>query len=176
MLAPEKEVVDVIDDQDEVIGQATRAECHAQLLRHRVIQVFVFNPEGKIFVQKRTMTKAVFPGLYEASVSGHVQAGEAYKQAAVRELAEELGITHAEHDLKELFTFKLRAGPEHEIITQYQIQCECIGKLQKEEVESGKFMTWEELAQQVEKNPKKFNPGFIAAFERYETAQHSQEA
>jgi len=166
----QKEVLDIVDANDEVIGQADREECHANFLRHRAIQVFVFDPKGKIFVQKRSRKKDVFPGLFEASCSGHVQAGEAYRQAAVRELAEELGITHTEHELKELFTFKLNAKPEHEIVKQYSVQCDCIGKLQKEEVESGTFMTWESLVGKMEKNPRQFTPACVAAVERNETA------
>jgi isopentenyldiphosphate isomerase len=56
------------------------------------------------------------------------------------------------------------------MIKQYSMQCECVGKLQKEEVESGEFVNWDELVKWVEKSPKQFTPGFIAAFERYETA------
>ena len=163
-----QEILDVIDANDNVIGQAARTECHKDFLRHRAVQIFVFDLQGRIFVQKRTKTKDAFPGLYEASCSGHVQAGEAYRQAAVRELAEELGISHTEHELKELFTFKLRAKPEHEVIKQFSLKCECVGELQKEEVESGKFMTWEEFLRRVEIQPKKFTPGCVAAIELYQ--------
>ena len=163
-----EEMLDVIDNRDETVGEATRTECHRDFLRHRVVQVFVFDPEGRIFVQKRTKTKDVFPGLYEASCSGHVQAGEAYAQAATRELAEELGITHQEHELKKIATFKLRASPENEIVQQFLLQCTCVGKLQKEEVESGEFVEWNEFLERVEANPKQFTPGTIAALERYE--------
>jgi isopentenyl-diphosphate delta-isomerase type 1 len=167
-----QEVLDVIDANDDVVGQATRDECHAKFLRHRAVQIFVFDTNGRIFVQKRTKTKDVFPGLYEASCSGHVQTGEAYRQAAVRELAEELGITHQEHELKELFTFKLNANPEHEIVKQFKVQCDCVGILQPEEVESGDFMTWDELVQRAHQHPERFTPAFIAALELYETAEH----
>ena len=163
-----EEMLDVIDNRDEVIGEATRAECHNDFLRHRAVQVFVFDMNGRIFVQKRTKTKDVFPGLYEASCSGHVQAGEAYSQAAVRELAEELGITHQEHELKKVAIFKLRASPENEIITQYVLQCKCVGTLQKEEVESGEFVEWNEFLERVESDPKQFTPATVAALERYE--------
>lgn len=169
-------MLDVIDNRDEVIGEATREECHRDFLRHRAVQIFVFDMNGRIFVQKRTKTKDAFPGLYEASCSGHVQAGESYLQAAVRELAEELGITHQEHELKQLFVFKFRANPENEIVKQFSLQCACVGKLQQEEVESGEFMTWDELLDRVQKHPGRFTPGFIAALERYEPAQHRQES
>ncbi len=170
------EVLDVVDVNDNVVGQATREECHKNMLRHRAVQIFVFDLDGKVFVQKRSKKKDAFPRMYEASCSGHVQSGEACRQAAVRELAEELGITHQEHELKEVFTFKLRAQPEHIIIAQYALQCECVGALQKEEVESGRFMAWDEMLHQVEQRPKQFTPGCIAALERYETDRYRQKA
>jgi isopentenyl-diphosphate delta-isomerase type 1 len=162
-----EEMLDVIDADDNVIGRTTREECHKKLFRHRAIQVFVFDTTGRVFVQKRTKTKDAFPSLYEASISGHVKAGETYKNAAERELAEELGITHKKHELHELFSFKLRAKPEHEIIAQYSLQCECVGRLQKEEVESGEFLSWKEFVEQAQKKPKKFTPACIAALQLY---------
>jgi isopentenyl-diphosphate delta-isomerase len=168
------EMLDVVDQSDNVVGQADRKECHKNFLRHRAVQIFVFDPAGSIFVQKRSRKKDVFPGLYEVSCSGHVHAGEAYTQAAVRELAEELGVTHREHELKELFTLKLSAKPEHEFIKQYILRCECVGRLQKEEVESGEFIAWEDLLVRVTSDPTQFTPATVAAIERYETLDYKE--
>ena len=47
---------------------------------------------GDLYVQKRTLTKDVYPGYYDVATGGVLQAGETYEQSAERELAEELGI------------------------------------------------------------------------------------
>lgn len=89
----QSEVYDVIDSQDRVIGQATRREVHANpSLVHRSITILLVRGRD-IFLQKRSLTKDSFPGIWTCSVAGHVDSGETYEQAAFRELKEELGIT-----------------------------------------------------------------------------------
>jgi isopentenyl-diphosphate Delta-isomerase len=87
------ELFDVVDEQDRVIGQATRREVHAKGLKHRAVHVLVFNGQGQVFLHKRSMLKDSAPGLWGASCAGHLDAGENYDQAALRELKEELGIS-----------------------------------------------------------------------------------
>lgn len=86
------EVFDVVNDRDEVIGQATRAEVHAKGLLHRAIHVWVFDRLGRIFLQKRSKWKDMAPQRWDSSCSGHVDSGETYEAAAVREVREEIGL------------------------------------------------------------------------------------
>src|SRR5262249_51458421 len=86
------EMVDVVDADDRVIGQATRAEVRAQKLRHRATYILVFNSHGQLCVHQRTATKDIYPSYYDVAVGGVVGAGERYDDGAQRELAEELGI------------------------------------------------------------------------------------
>jgi len=88
-----EELFDIVDGDDNVIGQATRRECHAEpALIHRAAFVLVFNDRGEILWQERSLSKDVNPGQWVTSVSGHVNAGESYEEAAVRETREELGV------------------------------------------------------------------------------------
>src|SRR5476651_2121401 len=102
------EIFDVVDELDRVIGQAPRVEVHARKLRHRAVHILLFNPQGELYLQKRSATKDSFPLCYDSSASGHVDTGEDYAACAVRELREELGITGG--PLQPLF--KLDASPE----------------------------------------------------------------
>ncbi len=87
-----EEIFDVVDEDDHVVGQATRKEVHKQKLLHRVSNVFVFNSKGEMLVQKRSLSKDEYPGRFTSSVSGHLDAGETYEQAALREMYEEVGL------------------------------------------------------------------------------------
>lgn len=87
------ELFDVVDENDRVLRQETRAEVHRQKLLHRSIHVLVFDRACRVFLQKRSLAKDTAPGCWASSCSGHVDAGEDYDQAVVRELAEEIGIT-----------------------------------------------------------------------------------
>lgn len=83
---------DVVNERDEVIARATRREVHATGLWHRAVHILVFDAMGRVFLQKRSMLKDLSPGLWDSSCSGHLDAGEDYDDAAVRELGEEIGI------------------------------------------------------------------------------------
>jgi isopentenyl-diphosphate Delta-isomerase len=89
------ELFDVVDEHDRVIGQARRADVHAQKLWHRAIHVLVFDRTGRVFLQRRSMAKDVAPGRWDSSCSGHLDAGEDYDAAAMRELGEEIGVVLA---------------------------------------------------------------------------------
>lgn len=88
----EGEIFDVVDEDDAVTGQATRGEVHAKGLLHRAVHVFVFNKRGDLLMQRRSMLKDAHPGVWDSSVAGHLDAGEDYEAAALREMEEEMGI------------------------------------------------------------------------------------
>ncbi|HWL52494.1 MAG TPA: 16S rRNA (adenine(1518)-N(6)/adenine(1519)-N(6))-dimethyltransferase RsmA [Chthoniobacteraceae bacterium] len=84
---------DVVDENNEVTGQASRHKVHAQGLRHRAVHILVFNKHGDLFLQKRSHLKDSHPGSWDSSAAGHLNAGDGYEETAVRELQEELGIS-----------------------------------------------------------------------------------
>ncbi len=89
-----RELLQVVDQEDNPIGSATKAEVWKGLL-HRTSGVLVFNKAGELLIQKRS-NKLLFPFCYDISVSGHVKSGEGYLEAALRETREEIGIEDAE--------------------------------------------------------------------------------
>lgn len=110
------ELFDVVDADDQPVGTATRSEVHAKNMIHRAVHVFVLNKNGDLWLQKRSFKKDMNPGLWDSSVSGHLDAGEGYQSAAIRELGEEIGLDGAlPEDLEEAFTLKPSAetGWEH---------------------------------------------------------------
>lgn len=87
-----EEYFDVVDARDAVIGRASRREVHARGLWHRAVHVMVFDAAGRILLQRRSAHKDVAPRLWASSCSGHVDSGEEYDPAALRELGEEIGV------------------------------------------------------------------------------------
>lgn len=90
------ELLAIVDEHDEVIGSKARREIHSQGLRHRAVHILVFDPDGRVCLQKRSLSKDVNPGAWDTSAAGHVDFGETYESAALRELMEELGIPRNE--------------------------------------------------------------------------------
>ncbi len=78
------ELLDIVNDKDIVIGHEMRSITHQLGLQHRGVHVFLFAPDGKMLVQKRSMDRAQSPSMLDCSISEHIKAGESYIDAAVR--------------------------------------------------------------------------------------------
>ena len=86
-----KEFIDVVDENDNVIGSELKGSVHEQELWHREIGVIIFNANGEILLQRRSMKKHYFAGLWSITCTGHVHKGKSPIDAAHQELKEELG-------------------------------------------------------------------------------------
>src|SRR5512143_213495 len=92
MYSTDNDILEIVDSGDKVIGSATRGEIHRMGFLHRAVHMFVFNPAGEVYIQRRSRTKDRHPGKLDSSAAGHVDPGETYAETAIRELQEELGI------------------------------------------------------------------------------------
>jgi isopentenyldiphosphate isomerase len=110
------QLLDVVNEDGQVIHQATREECHKKGLRHLSVFIIILNSENKIYLQQRAQSKKIRPGKLTASACGHVHAGEDVKAAAMRELQEELGIAVS---LKEIGQIQGPYDYDREIVTIY---------------------------------------------------------
>lgn len=156
------EIVSIVDESDNVVGQAPRHVMRAQGLLHRVTYVFVFDSSGRLFVQKRTATKDLYPGYYDLAAGGVVCVGESYEQSALREAREELGIENTPLQSH----FKFFFDQENNRCWGQVFSCVHDGPfvLQKEEVESGEFM---EIDQVINGEIEPITPDTKAVLERY---------
>ncbi len=83
----------LVNETGEVIGKATRKECHSgSKLLHPVVHLHIFNEVGGLYLQKRSMNKDIQPGKWDTAVGGHIDFGESAEDALDRETQEELGI------------------------------------------------------------------------------------
>jgi isopentenyl-diphosphate Delta-isomerase len=113
---------DVVNERDEVVGRATRREVHARGLWHRAVQIAVLDGNGRVFLQKRSLAKDTAPGCWDGACSGHVDSGETYATAAVRELREEIGlIVPGPEALTPLFQLKPSDATGWEFIWVYRL-------------------------------------------------------
>ncbi len=87
------ELLDLVDLNDVVIDKMWRSEVHKRKLSNfRVINAFLKNGKGEIWIPLRTASKKLFPLHLDVSVGGHVSSGEDYETSFIRELSEELNI------------------------------------------------------------------------------------
>ena len=89
-----EELFPIVDDSGNVLGKATRGECHnGSRLLHPVVHLHVFNSRGEVYLQRRPEWKDIQPGKWDTAVGGHLDYGETPEEALRREVSEELGIT-----------------------------------------------------------------------------------
>lgn len=159
-----EEEFDIVDTEDNVVGQAPRSVVHAYRWLHRAVHIFVFNSRGELLVHKRSSTKDECPGLYTSSASGHLNAGEDYEPAAARELQEELGLTSR---LEWLQKFPAGAATSYEFSGLYRTLTDEPPKFDPEEIESGAFYKLGDVAAWVQRAPADFTPCFQTLFAWY---------
>ncbi len=88
-----EELFPLVDNDGNVVGSATRAECHSgSMLLHPVVHLHLFNSAGELYLQHRPAWKDIQPNRWDSGVGGHVDLGEEPLEALIRESREELGV------------------------------------------------------------------------------------
>lgn len=167
-----QELFDVVDERDQVIGQARRGEVHGNpVLIHRSVQVLVFDGAGRLLLQRRSRTKDLFPGFYCASASGHVAAGDDYATTAVRELREELGVNLA---LTDLGTVLVPSAVETEITALYAARGDGPFTFHPTETDGGIFMRRAQILAGRADGSLPLTPALLAALDWLESQASSE--
>jgi len=169
-----EEIFDLVDQNDQVIGQAPRSQVHAQRLLHRAVHILVFNKAGDVFLQKRSMNKDQCPGMWGTSCAGHVDSGEDYEHAAKREFAEELGIQNA--TLDPLFKLPASRGTGYEFLWIYRCNHEGPFELNPDEIDSGQWRNPKGLTAIMDAHPKDYAPSLRTVWKAYRRHILTQEA
>ncbi|MFC7306865.1 NUDIX hydrolase [Streptomyces monticola] len=157
------EILDIVDEQDRVVGQSPRGEAYAKGLRHRCAFVLARDGDGRIFVHRRTPEKLVFPSLYDMFVGGVVGAGESYDTAALREAEEELGVSGLPQPTP-LFKFLYETDEHSWWSYVYEVRCELPVHPQAEEVAWHAFLPEAELTRRL--SEWQWVPDGLAAYRR----------
>ena len=158
------ELLDIVDEDDRVVGQSPRGEAYARGLRHRCVFIEARDADGRIFVHRRTPTKLVFPSLYDMFVGGVVGAGETYDDAALREAEEELGVSGLSRP-EPLFKFLYDDGDGRTWWSSvYQVRCDLPVRPQAEEVAWHAFLPRDEVERRL--SEWEWVPDGLAAYER----------
>ncbi|MDH6216840.1 NUDIX hydrolase [Streptomyces pseudovenezuelae] len=161
---PADEILDIVDENDRVIGQFPRGKVYAEGLRHRCAFIQVRDARGRLFVHRRTPVKLVFPSLYDMFVGGVVGAGESYDSAALREAEEELGVSGLPAP-EFLFKFLYDNGAGQSWWSAvYEVRCELPVSPQVEEVAWHDFLPDEEVERRL--TEWEWVPDGLAAYER----------
>ena len=159
----QEEIFPIVNTEGEVVGSATREECHAgTFLLHPVVHLHIFNSAGELYLQKRVMTKKIQPGKWDTAVGGHVDYGEKIEDALLRETREELGVRDFPPEF--LMRYEFRSQIEAELVYIYKCVYDGDFSLDPSEVDEGRFWSLDEIKKSIGKGL--FTPNFESEIER----------
>lgn len=161
-----EELFDVVDVDDRVVGTEYRSIVHRKQLMHRAIHVFVFNSAGQLYLQKRSLKKDSSPGKWVSSCSGHVDSGEDYDVAALRELREELAL-YDPKDFQRVFKTPPCEQTGQEFVWLYDCKAEGPFTLDPEESSEGKWIELHALDKWMQGSLDEFSGSFVYLWEKY---------
>jgi len=163
-----EEQVILVDEQDNQIGLMPKMEAHEKAQLHRAFSVFVFNKDKELMLQQRAASKYHSPLLWTNTCCSHQRHGETSIEAGKRRLQEEMGFVC---ELEEVFSFLYKAEFDNGL-TEHELDHVMVGSFEndpiinKEEVESFKWMKLEDVKNDIENNPNEYTAWFKIIFEK----------
>jgi isopentenyl-diphosphate Delta-isomerase len=164
----EKEFVILVDETDQEIGVMEKLQAHQLGLLHRAFSVFIFNDKQELLLQQRALSKYHSAGLWANACCSHQRPHETTIDAANRRLFEEMGLAC---DLKIYASFIYKT-PFDNGLTEHEFDYILIGEnnsnpiINKNEVESYKWVSKAEVLADVKLNPDLYTSWFKIALEK----------
>ncbi len=161
------EILDLVDENDQVIGSIERNEAYRLGIKNfRVIDAFIRNSAGKLFVPRRQMTKRLFPGCLDASVGGHVISGDSYEETFIKEASEELNLDISMIPYRKLGTMTPLSDSVSAFITVYEVQSDETPNYNPDDFVEHYWLTPEEIIERIEDgdSPKGNLPKILKKF------------
>lgn len=136
----QKELFYLVDENDRILGSITREKAHSASKHiHRAVGIFVVNEKNEMLMQKRSKKKDMEEGKWSYAVGGHVTKGQTYKEAAQRELEEELGVKASVKFITKAL-FKMKKETEYLVLYKANVPNNIHLLLDKDEVEQIKWI------------------------------------
>lgn len=168
------EQVILVDENDRQVGLMEKQAAHVNPHLHRAFSIFIFNSKGELLMQQRALSKYHSPGLWTNTCCSHPRDGETLTEATSRRLMEEMGMTCEMH---EVYTF-IYMAPVGQGLTEHEFDHVWIGRsdetpqINREEVESWKYVSLSDLKVDIQLHPELYTEWFKITFE--EMSHHAE--
>lgn len=155
--------IPIVNEKDEVIGETTIKEAKEKGYIRRISRVFIFDEKGRMLIQFRSKNVHGHPLTWDQAVGGHVDYGESYAEAAVREMKEELGIRAP---ITEILT-SYQQSDQFEGIFRATINSDTPINFDSHEVEKVEWVKIEDFERDIIVNPQNYTHGCINAWQNF---------
>lgn len=118
---------------------------------HLVVHIWIFNDKDEFLIQKRQPWKIGFPNMWDCAAAGSAIVNDSSKDAAVREVKEELGIDLNIENGELLFTINFSEGFDDIWLVRQNVSIDEL-KLQYEEVDDAKWASKAEIKEMINSN------------------------
>jgi len=162
------EEVILVDEFDNSIGTMEKLEAHQKGVLHRAFSIFLFNKQGELLIQRRSLIKYHSAGLWTNTCCSHPRPNEKTLDAAKRRLKEEMGI-ETELIYKTHFTYKAKFENN---LTEFEFDHIFTGiynkspEINPEEVDDFNWISLTDLKEKIKINPETFTVWFKIAVEK----------
>lgn len=164
-----EEQVILVNEQDQEIGLMPKIEAHEKAVLHRAFSVFIFNSRNELMLQQRASHKYHSPDLWTNTCCSHQRHGESNIEAGKRRLFEEMGFV-TELEEKTSFIYK---APFDNGLTEHELDHIMVGyyddapSLNQEEVKDWKWMSLEDVKNDIIINPSSYTAWFKIIFDKF---------
>ncbi len=150
--------IQIVNDQDEVIGVKERSELDYSTDIYRVSALWLTNSKGQSLIAKRASTKDKDPNKWGPAVAGTIEENETYDQNIYKEAMEEIGLEGVEFTK----SVKIRSTNPRQSFTQWYVgvvdkEIDTFTR-QVEEVDALLWLDTRHLKKELEENPDKYIP------------------
>ena len=165
----DEDLVELVDETGQVIGQAARATVHhGNTPRHRAFSVYLSDAAGRVLMTRRALSKLTWPGVWSNSCCGHPRPGETDVAAIHRRVREELGVEVTDVDVM-LPDFSYTATDPHGLVENEHcpvyravIVDSAVMRPDPDEVMDYQWLTWPDLIETAERSPGLLSPWAVA--------------
>lgn len=153
-----KELLILIDENDQQIGEMEKLSVHQKGLLHRAFSVFIFNSNNELLLHQRAKEKYHSAGLWTNTCCSHSITSEAIEESVSRRLKEEMGIeTKTQFQFKFLYHADFENGlKEHELDHVYFGTSDEKPNPDLNEVMDWKYISLEKLNEDISLHPENY--------------------
>lgn len=160
---PAEDLLVLVDEDDRAVGATPKSDAHRGSGRlHRAFSIFIFDPLGRVLLQRRAGTKPLWPGFWSNACCSHPRVGEDIEAAAHRRLSEELALACP---LEFLFKFRYQAQfdlghAEHELCSVFSGCSSAVPHFNRDEIDAVRYLAPDALDEELRRWPRAFTPWF----------------